>query len=109
VYGHPYQPFVHHGYGGAHGRHPHYLSGWVGFYSVHKDVNEETLFLLLHLYLLTPDTLNNCEGRFIIITGKANWVPRVERIVSLISGSMVTPEARDLAKRARHQRTCVHA
>jgi hypothetical protein len=31
----------------------------------------------------------------------------VERIVSLISGSMVTPEARDLAKRGRHQRTCV--
>ena len=32
---------------------------------------------------------------------------RVERIVRLISGSMVTPEERDLVKHGRHQRTWV--
>jgi hypothetical protein len=34
-----------------------------------------------------------------------HWVPRVEIIVSLVAGLVVTPEARGLVRRERNQRT----
>jgi hypothetical protein len=41
-------------------------------------------------------------------TPRIHWLPRVEKILSLVSGLMVTQEARDLVRRAKHQRTWVH-
>jgi hypothetical protein len=41
-------------------------------------------------------------------TPHIHWVPRVKKIVILVSGLMVKPEVRDLVRRVRHQRTWVH-